>query len=344
MHGDGEWYFKNWNNSLKCISGFDPIALHWKDIAEFRNDPTWYETQCKKLNYNERMINQELELKFLGSQGALFPDKTIEILQNLTANIIPIENIKMPGGNLRIYETYNPEKFYLFGIDVATESGKADSAITIHEYESMDQVAEYTGKLSVTKFQGVIENIWKLYPNSSVIIEWNSYGEKLTMDLWENSIVSKNIYLTIKKDKNGVITKIKPGLPTTARTRPLYIDALYEHVKDCPETIKSKIMVNELIALEDINGKVRSKDKDDLGLALSFCCYVRNNTPLDTLQHLGTFANLGDDKEELSYTVSMMAESKNIYKPDNGFNSMSNLQSFNDIDEYDNLDWIWSDN
>jgi hypothetical protein len=352
IKGDGEWYHDLWTQALKGNSLFEPIPLHWEMVKEFREDPTWYKKQCAVLNNNERLINQELELKFLGSQNALFPDHVINKLQEITNQIEPVEIIDLKIGvnsQLRIYERFTPKNFYIVGVDVASEFGSADSVITIHEYETMQQVAEFNGKLSITKFQSVIINIFKLFPNSIWVIENNSYGDKLVDDLYTQTILSDYMYLDIKKDKDGRIIRIKPGIPTNTRTRPLYIDALYDYIKDEPEIIKSKVMTMELISMEDVDGKIKSKDKDDLCMALGLICYVRNNIPKKELQNMTT---LDIDKEDMDFMQNMINDRKenNALLGINGLSKDYNESTYVDkkdsigydpkIDDYDELWWI----
>lgn len=352
IKGDGEWYHDIWTQALKGQSTYDPVALHWKMVKEFREDPLWYKKQCAILNNNERLINQELELKFLGSQHALFPDYIINKLQTITNEIEVLETIDLKVGvnsQLRIYERYDPKNFYIVGVDVAAEFGHADSAITIHEYQTMRQVAEFNGKLSISKFQTLIVNIFKLFSNSIWIIENNSYGEKLVDDLYAETILSDYMYLDIKKDKDGRIVKIKPGIQTNTRTRPLYIDALYDYIKEEPEIIRSRVMTMELISLEDVNGKIKSKDKDDLCMALGLICYVRNNIPRKELENMN---EIELDAEDYKFMQNMLSDKKEN-SPIFGHGGME--QDYNQativdkkdgigydpkIDDYDELWWI----
>jgi len=157
------------------------------------------------------------------------------------------------------------------------------------------------------------------------------------------------MYLDIKKDKDGRVVKIKPGIETNTRTRPLYIDALYDYIKDEPEIIKSKVMTMELISMEDVDGKIKSRDKDDLCMALGIACYVRNNIPKKELQNMST---LDIDKEDLAFMQNLINDRKesNPLLGDIGISKEYNESTYVDkkdsigydpkIDDYDELWWI----
>src|SRR6056297_4264671 len=51
---------------------FVKIKFHWTD--DKTKDKNWYEQQCKDLNFDKRLINQELDLLFIGSTNCIFDD------------------------------------------------------------------------------------------------------------------------------------------------------------------------------------------------------------------------------------------------------------------------------
>jgi hypothetical protein len=113
------------------------------------------------------------------------------------------------------------------------------------------------------------------YPGT-LVIESNSYGNQVVEHMY-NSEFAMMVY----KEKVGKNT-LKPGLSTTAKTRPLMIDALYSYMTQYPESIKSERLALELTGLvSKTSGKVEADTgcHDDLALAAAVCMYVRKYDP-----------------------------------------------------------------
>ena len=123
--GMGKFFYSRY---LKAISGegrLKPFIIHWKMIKELAKDPDWYSTQCELFDNDPRRIQQELELKFLPTEGSFFDDKTNTILQDNPGD--PIEIQKIFNGEIRVYQRPISGRHYLTGVDTATENGEDKS-------------------------------------------------------------------------------------------------------------------------------------------------------------------------------------------------------------------------
>jgi hypothetical protein len=271
--GMGQWYFKKY---LRAISGeglFSPFVVHWKTIPELADDPDWYRIQCEMFDNDAKKIAQELELKFLPAEGAFFESETLEKVQDSVQK--PLDKIRLFNGEAWAFQKPIPEKHYIMGVDTAPEHGEDKSAITIWDYESMDQVWEYRGKLKVLEFVEVVKAAASLY-DGTIVIESNSYGNQVIEHMNITSY-STRLY----KEKRGEKTYV-PGLSTTAKTRPLMIDALYSYVTQFPETVKSERLALELTSLvSKTNGRIEADTgcHDDVAISAALCYYVRKYDP-----------------------------------------------------------------
>ncbi len=272
--GVGSWFFKRYTKSISGESeSFTPVVIHWKDIIELAEDPHWYKTICDLFDNDQRKIDQELELKFLSTEGSFFDEVTSAKIQE--ANVKPIEKFKIFNGEIWRYGAAQAGKSYLIGVDTAPQFGEDKSAIEVFEYESLEQVWEYQGKCKVLDFVKVVKLACSLYPGS-LIIESNSYGNQVVEHLYESEYAPM-----VYKEKRGLNT-IVPGLSTNAKTRPLMIDALYSTLTEFPEIIKSQRLGLELIGLTSKpSGRVEADlgCHDDLAMAASLCMYVRKYDP-----------------------------------------------------------------
>jgi len=278
--GPGAWFYQKYSQatSRDATSIFKSFIIHWKQIPELADDPQWYSTQCALFDNDPRKIEQELELKFLPTSGSFFDEKTCSFIQDNYQD--PKETIKLFNGEIWKFQEPIPGKFYITGVDVASEYGQDNSTIVVTDFESMEQVLDYQGKLSVTDFAKVVDYITLQYPGV-LVVENNSYGNQVV----EHVKYGPNSFM-LYKEKRG--NELYPGLSTNAKTRPLMIDALYSNVSQFPAIIKSKRLGLELIGLvTKPNGKVEGDEgcRDDLALALAFIMYVRKYDPPLTVQY-----------------------------------------------------------
>jgi hypothetical protein len=304
--GPGKWYF---NRYLRAISGeglFAPFVVHWKMIEELANDPDWYRTQCELFDNDKKKIAQELELKFLPAEGSFFESDTLETVQNSVQK--PLEKLKLFNGEGWCFQKPKANTTYIMGVDTAPEHGEDKSAITVWDYESMDQVWEYRGKLKVMEFIEVVKAAAALY-DATIVVESNSYGNQVIEHL-----NSSNYGTKLYKEKRGENT-YAPGLSTTAKTRPLMIDALYSFVTQYPESIKSERLALELTSLvSKTNGRIEADSgcHDDVAMSAALCYYVRKYDPplllgtgsAEIMQDLNDVLNMNMGGSPLTHSTS----------------------------------------
>lgn len=271
--GIGEWYFKRYQKSISRDDIFEPFVIHWKMIPELADDPDWYKTQCSLFDNDPRKIAQELELKFLPTEGSFFEPDTVEKVQD--AVVEPIEKLRLFNGELWRFKNPIPGRYYIMGVDTAPEHGEDKSAVTVWDYETLEQVAEYQGKCKVLDYVKVVKVLATQY-SGLIVVESNSYGNQVVEQL-NNSEFAHMIY----KERRGKQT-ILPGLSTNSKTRPLMIDALYSYITQYPECVKSERLALELTGLvTKTNGRVEADlgCHDDIALATSCVFYVRKYDP-----------------------------------------------------------------
>lgn len=331
--GMGKFFYSRYLKSISGEGRLKPFIIHWKMIKELADDPEWYSTQCELFDNDSKRIQQELELKFLPTGGSFFDEKTNVTLQDNPKD--PIEIQRIFNGEIRIYEKPIDGRHYLIGVDTATENGEDKSAIVVVDYETLDQVWEYQAKCAITDFSKIVEVACATYPGT-LIVENNSVAAQLVEGLDRSNYHSMLYRGKLRGNGSNKNPTIVPGLPVNKHTRPLIISALFSSVTNYPTIIKSKSLALELIGLvEKKSGKVEADSgcHDDLALALSFCCYIREFDPplmLSTiaskqLADFGDILNLNDDVS----TDEM----------DNG-HIMKRIKGNLDKNDVDSLGWI----
>ena len=330
--GIGQWYFKRYNNAITNDDIFKPFVIHWRMIPELADDPHWYSTQCALFDHDKRKIAQELELKFLPTEGSFFDAETVEIMQNSVQK--PIQTSKIFNGTIWKFAERELNTHYIIGVDTAPEHGEDKSAITVWNYKTLEQVWEYQGKCKVLDFVKVIKVAGTEYPGTIVVETTGGYGNQVVEHL-NMSELSIMLY----KEKRGANTLV-PGLSNNTKTRPLMIDALYSYMTEFPESVKSERLALELTGLiSKANGRVEADIgcHDDLALATACCMYVRKYDPpllIGTEEFSVAGAMMKDimeyniDRKHLEMTdQSIMNHVKDNLKEESGFINIMDMYS-----------------
>jgi hypothetical protein len=300
--GRGKWFYERYCSAVAKTDIFKDFIIHWKDVKELAEDPEWYETQRRLAGNDEKKIMQELDLKFLSGQGSFFDEKTIISLQNNTVD--PIEKSKIFGGEIWVFQKPIQGKFYLIGVDTASEYGGDFSAITVWDYETLEQVWEYHTKCKVMDFSKIVKLACSTYPGCCVIETTCGYGNNVAEEI-DNSEYMIMLY---KEKVAGAVnprvttsktqgSQMRRGLSNNSKTRPLIIDSLYSYITEFPEIVKSKRLALELIGLTEKKGRVEADigSKDDLALATGCAFYVRKWDPPLVLQHSVEYESVFSD-------------------------------------------------
>lgn len=313
-NGIGKFYFEQWSYANNAIAPdsisntlFRPIVVHWKDIPELADDPYWYSNTCALFNNDPRRIKQELELQFIPVGGSFFDENICSLLQENTQDLKPKQIFKLFNGEIWKYQDPIPGKYYIIGVDTASEYGKDMSAITVWDYETLDQVWEYNGKLPVTDFCKVVHYVCGEYSNAMVVVENNSLGNQVA----ESVDFSPYMHMLYKEKRGEQMVR---GVSTNAKTRPLMIDAMYSYVTQFPGMVKSKRLALELVGLvTKSSGKVEGDDgcRDDLALTLAFCMYVRKYDPPLMLSYEKQTDGMLEKIMNMNYGNSVFDESSN---------------------------------
>ena len=120
-----------------------PELQSYFDIG-YKPCSTWYEKMVKKLKYDKRKINQELNCEFLGSGDNVFDNKDLEYIKN---NLLTDPQSKMMGNSLWIWKEPVEGHKYVMGVDVSRGDSEDFSSIQIIDFDEREQVFEYVGKI-----------------------------------------------------------------------------------------------------------------------------------------------------------------------------------------------------
>lgn len=277
--GNGEWFYRKWVSAVNKDDMFIPHKIHWSEVG---HNEIWYEKQCKLLDNDPLKIKQELELVFVSSGDSIWSDEIQEKLNKIEDPESTVVIHFKEGGIFKLFKKKQnfSDKFYFIGVDCASASSTDYSTIQVLEYETLEQVAEFRGKMEPKIFAGIVKKISWMFTNNLIIVE-NSGGYGLTVlnELQFDEERDYTIYGEYKQTGIGKkkVKKFISGLSTNMKTRPLIVESLYNYINENIDCIKSKALALELLSLENKNGKIQAASgfNDDLSFALAFCLYVR---------------------------------------------------------------------
>ena len=296
-------------NSDDTKNSFIGIKYHWSEHPD--RDDEWYKEQCRQLNHNTRRINQELNLKFVGSTSCIFDD---DIIEQFEAKPAVYNKIFSEGCKMSFFthpEELDKTDYYLIGVDTASGSSglAAYNAIEVYSYKKFEQIAEANFKLGhLLKYGEIIDSIFryfKYYIGDRIIlcIENNSIG-KAPIEYLLDFISDINYTKFIYKEKN----KNDFGINTNGQTKELMTSLAYDFIKNNPKIIKSQRLISQLSTIErNSRGQIKGQHFSDMFMATSFTAYVKKQTSLDILPQLDFTSKQYEKKtkNEISLLMSM---------------------------------------
>jgi hypothetical protein len=185
--------------------------------------------------------------------------------------------------NYYIWEEFNNDGSYLLSADVARGDGRDYSVFHVINVKTMQQVAEYQGKIDIDSFARLLMDVGKEYGNCMLVVENNNVGFAVLTKLIEFGY--PNIFYSTKGSNDFLESSAVdytsnsiPGFTTSMKTRPLIIAKLEEFIRNKLLVISSQRLINELDTFVWHNGKPEAQKgyNDDLVMSMAIACWVRD--------------------------------------------------------------------
>lgn len=276
-NGVGNWFHQTYIDADAGSNDFFPTNLPW-DVHPDR-DLEWFEKETR--NMSRRQIAQELECNFnMSGETVLNPDDLIKIENE---QLMDPEYRTGFDRNLWIWETYNPEHSYLMVADVSRGDGRDFSAFHIINLHTLQQVAEYQGKINIDMYANLLNTTGREYGDCMLVVENNNIGFAVLEKLME--VQYPNLYHSVKSTHEYVDSyaaearsNAVAGFTTSAKTRPLIVAKLEEFIRNKLLTIRSKRTLQEMKTFIWNNGRAEAMRSynDDLIMSLAIACWVRD--------------------------------------------------------------------
>jgi hypothetical protein len=212
--------------------------------------------------YSNDIVSHNCE--FLGSSSSLVNGDTLGKLEKL---IIP-PNFEYP--NLEVWEKPIENHIYVMGVDVSMGVGNDFSVMQILDITNpvlYKQVAVFSDNYIRTKdFTAKIYDLAKTYNEAFVIIENNTYGERITSDLW-NEIGYEWMYYEQGKPNKGVFANKRNKIDSNS--------AMKRILEEDRILVRDKSTMDELYSYVELGIDKYGSDNghDDRVDALRWICY-----------------------------------------------------------------------
>lgn len=329
--GVGNMFHKLYSEAEQEMNDFNPAKLPW-DVHPER-DQEWFEKECR--NLSRREIAQELECSFNMSGDTLLSG---EDLKEMTGKVSDPKYKTGFDRNLWIWKTYDPKRKYFLVADVARGDGEDSSVFHIIDSDSMEQVAEYKGKIPIDIFAPLIYETSKEYGGCLTVVENNSIGMAVLDKLRE--MRHPNLYYSRKVSHEYVDQYVAehqasatPGFSTTVKTRPLVVAKLEELIRNKVLKINSARLLSELKTFVWNNGRASAMKgyNDDLAMAAAIACWVRE-TAIVVNTHEAEYkkALLGAMMTSRT-SINTNLKGMKDYKNKNSRDKMNDTKDFSDL-------------
>ena len=257
----------------------DPYKRDYDELSSYLKKgykpcSSWYEKMVKKLKYDKRKINQELNCEFLGSGDNVFENTQLDYIKD---NTITDPIGKLMGNSLWMWKEPVPEHKYIMGVDVSRGDSEDFSSIQIIDFDDREQVFEYVGKIPPDNLAEIAYK-WGMMYNAFIVVDITG-GMGITTVRKLQELGYKNLYIegidsTSIWSYNAKAADKIPGL--NFNNKRVQIIAAFEEYVRHKFKIRSVRLYNEMNTFIYLNGRPDHQrgQHDDLIMGISMAIYV----------------------------------------------------------------------
>jgi Terminase RNaseH-like domain len=264
------WTLKDENQmtppeSDSWVVDYERLARNYKlsldPVAEFqltKEQFFWYYNKAKKLQENVKVQYPNcLEEAFVSNSDTIIDiDTIIELDKNKS------EPIRINDG-VKVYVDPEPGHYYSIGIDPATGVGKDDTAITVIDCITREQVVVVSGKIDTELAITYIINLWKVYNKPVITWERNGIGWSITEALVKIDALQNYLYKSYEVDPSSQTSVRIPkyGFVTSSKTKPVMVNDLKNLLQEGNQKLNDPITIKQLKTwVRKDNGKTEHED------------------------------------------------------------------------------------
>lgn len=292
----GSWFHKTWNSAITGAektgsnpeewvgqgdNEFHPIKLHWS--LHPHRDSAWRKEQDRIMGPDKAA--REFDCDFSSSGDNVIDMQILDWYEDNTAEEPRERRLVQGSQDLWVWEDPKPNEQYVLSADVARGDGSDNSAFQILSVDNIDQKMEYRGRIPPDVFANLIYAHASYYNDALVVIERDDLGFQVLQELidrrYKNILYTSNdlSLIDVKNPSEFGGGKMKPGLDTNRKTRPIIVNKLKEFMRKKHCNVRSSRLIEELrtFVWKD-NGKPEHMKgfHDDTVMAMAFGLWVRD--------------------------------------------------------------------
>ncbi len=286
-NGVGNWFHKMWTESIAGKNTMNRISLPWHLHPE--RDQKWRDEQTKLSG--EKGAAQECDCEFSTSGNTVID---IPILQWYMDNQVtePLEKRGHDKGYW-IYKYPEAGRSYMVSADVGRGDAADFSAAQIFDIETLEQVAEYNGKLPTKDYAHALMTMGTEYNMALLVVENANVGWAVIQEILDKSYPnlfysSADLqYVDVETQMTNKINtqekKMTPGFTTSNKSRPLLISKLESYIRNKEAILRSRRLIEQLNVFiwKSTNGTTAKAEamtgyNDDLVMALAIGLWIRD--------------------------------------------------------------------
>ena len=281
-NGVGNFFHKTWVGAENGTNDFNFIKLHWSVHPE--REQEWRDEQDKLLGPS--LAAQECDCDFITSGRGVVDGLLLEQMKESSVRE-PIEKRGIDS-NYWIWQPPNYTKNYVVSADVSRGDGTDYSAFHIIDVETLEQVAEYKGKISTQDFGNMLVNVASEYNNALLVVENNNIGWAAIQQVIDREYpnlfyTSKDLqYVDVQHQMSNKYRvqerNMVPGFSTTQKTRPLIVAKLEEMFREESVVVHSQRLIDELFVFIYNGNRAEAMTgyNDDLVMSFAIALWVRD--------------------------------------------------------------------
>lgn len=260
---------KIYRSAKQKLNDWKAIFLAWYVRPQRTKD--WYEAQRRDILQRTGSLDDLHEQYPSTDVEALAPrslDKRIhpDWLNKCYEEIEPLESSAAPGiPGLTVYRIPQTGRRYVISGDPAEGNPTSDdSASTILDWHTGEEVAKFNGKFQPKVFAAHIDRVGTYYNSAPAMIERNNHGHSVILWLQDNS-------------KLRVIDGIdgRPGWLDNSRGKAMLYDDCAEAFRTEDTIIHSFDTFTQLCSIEGSTLLAPDGEPDDLADSYALCCVAR---------------------------------------------------------------------
>lgn len=287
---------------------FHLLKLPW-DLHPERGKK-WREEQTRTMG--KKKAARECDCVFTASGDTVIDQKLVSWYKDFAAKT-PEEEHRRGRGEVWVWQPPKPESRYVLGSDVARGDASDFSTFQIFDADTMEQAAEYQGKMPPADFGDLLRAYGTAYNDALVVVERDSYGwaamQQIVDKGYNNLLYTSNDlkFVDVDEDSNA---KLKPGIGTNRNSRKLIISNFTRFINNRWARIRSERLMEELDTFVWKGRGMRQKPEhmngyhDDLIFAAAFAMWARDKAlkyqSARQQQQEQVIANLGRQAQPLS--------------------------------------------